>query len=272
MSRILIALLVVAGQPETPSSKNDPSASKKHAAAERLEYMKKTMAEYRIFLGTETEKELTLKREPVFRWARLITDIYDGTTYVWTSDGRPEAVTQIFLMAKPRRRWIHMFTSLSEQPVRAESNGRTVWSPTGAGVKILRVPGSPTPAKTAVLRRRQMSSILDSVDASIKWRGENRFQLRTIPKPIYRYGDPNSEIFDGAIYALSEGTNPKLLLLLEARGGPVGAWHYAIVPLTVHEAEVSLAGKDVFKVPFRYPRNDPNATLFNQTFYVGGSE
>ena len=136
MSHLLIPLLAVAWQAETPPANRDLSPSE--ARAERLEYMKKSAAEYRIFVGADDEQELRLHPEPVYRWSRLITDINDGTTFLWSRGGRPEAVTQVFFMAKPRPRWVHMFTSLSDQPLRAERNGQTVWAPK-SGVAMQRL-------------------------------------------------------------------------------------------------------------------------------------
>lgn len=267
MSHILIVLLATVGQAEVPPSRTEPPSGAQ-IRAERMAYMRKKVAEYRLFLGAESRHELKLKLEPVYRWTWLIRDIPDGATFVWTCDGRPEAVTQVFLQTKPKHQWIHSFSSLSEEPLRAEHDEKSIWSPTKGGVKLERVPGAPTPATSPVLRRRQMRSILDTLDASVDLGGQGAYQLREVPRPIIRYADSESNIIDGAIFTLSEGTNPKLLLILEARGPASGNWHYAIAPVTIHKAKASLAKTEVFRVPLRWPPNDPKATLFNRTFAV----
>ncbi len=46
------------------------------------------------------------------------------------------------------------------------------------------------------------------------WNG--RHELRLLPRSIYRYEPVEGTILDGEVYALVNGTNPEILLLIEA--------------------------------------------------------
>jgi hypothetical protein len=79
--------------------------------------------------------------------------------------------------------------------------------------------------------------------------------LRLLTTPIYRYGDPKSEVIDGALLAFAQGTDPELLLLLEARAAAERRqWHYAIARLTMWELEARFEGRAVWSA-----REDRNA-------------
>ena len=43
-----------------------------------------------------------------------------------------------------------------------------------------------------------------------------RQQLRLLSKPLYSYGKAGSQVLDGAIFAFAKGTNPEVLVLIEA--------------------------------------------------------
>jgi hypothetical protein len=40
-----------------------------------------------------------------------------------------------------------------------------------------------------------------------------------MPQPVYRYAHADSGVIDGALFALAYGTNPEVLIQIEARSG-----------------------------------------------------
>ena len=55
------------------------------------------------------------------------------------------------------------------------------------------------------------------------------WELRLLPRPLYRYESTDPDVLDGALFALvsSAGTDPEIILLLEARVGQSGPqWLY----------------------------------------------
>ncbi len=58
---------------------------------------------------------------------------------------------------------------------------------------------------------------------------------------------------DGAVFAFANGTNPEVLLVLEAqrRGGSAPVWKYAAGPLTRAEPTLRLGRQDVWTHLFK---------------------
>lgn len=68
-----------------------------------------------------------------------------------------------------------------------------------------------------------------SVAATVRNDDSVTRRLRGLPQPIFRYGSRDPEVLDGAIFAFVEGTEPELLLAIEARKTANGfEWQYAI--------------------------------------------
>jgi hypothetical protein len=88
------------------------------------------------------------------------------------------------------------------------------------------IPEAPVVAKKKSDRTFQMRELASRFDAHQFWK--ERFELRLLPKPIYRYEDADHGIVDGAVYALVHGTNPEVLLLLEAHSNADGSAHWKV--------------------------------------------
>ena len=71
---------------------------------------------------------------------------------------------------------------------------------------------------------------------------KNRYELRLLSQPLYRYENAKADILDGALYAFVEGTDPELILSLEA--ARVGkSWKFATGRLTRWGMEVRYQDK-----------------------------
>jgi hypothetical protein len=74
--------------------------------------------------------------------------------------------------------------------------------------------------------------------------------LRLLPQPVYRYGRPDEAVADGAIFAYCKGTNPEVLLLVEAvKNGKELQWNYAFARMSSRGCEVRREDKVVWSVP-----------------------
>ena len=59
--------------------------------------------------------------------------------------------------------------------------------------------------------------------------GDNERELRLIPQPLYRHQRSSADVLDGALFCFVMGTDPEVLLLVEARNTPNGSqWCYAL--------------------------------------------
>jgi hypothetical protein len=68
-------------------------------------------------------------------------------------------------------------------------------------------------------------------------------------QPVHRYSDPKRELHDGAAFLLAHGTNPEIVLQIEAVGKSldVARWQYSLARLGSAELHVELDGKEVWK-------------------------
>jgi len=150
--------------------------------------------------------------------------------------------------------WSFEFVSLSTGPVEAVDD-RLRWTPRKAGVVFRDVPDAPVPATGEAERLRQMKDLLKRFSADEFWNvTAQAYTLRLLSHPIDRYADPASGLVDGAIFIYANGTNPEVLLLIEARRGAGGAtsWSYAAAPLTTAAPTLRLDRKDVWTSPNKY--------------------
>jgi hypothetical protein len=98
-------------------------------------------------------------------------------------------------------------------------------------------------------RLQQMKDLAKQLTASYGGGPDQKgLELRLLPEPMHRYADAGSGLLDGAIFVFAHGSNPEIVLLVEARGqGKSGAkWHYGFARLSAAGLSVSLAGRDVW--------------------------
>ncbi|MEZ6129484.1 MAG: hypothetical protein R3C59_12445 [Planctomycetaceae bacterium] len=188
--------------------------------------------DFRVFV----EQDLSAPLPPmtVMRWANNARGSANGATLVWTHQGRPEVVCCIYPWMG---RLEHAFGSLSRGKVRVMKDGKIVWAPKESGVTFSEVPGAPAVAKSANLRKRQLTQLARQFSGTMTgWKKDNsdREELRLLNTPLYRYEPADSQLLDGALFAFAQGTDPEILLLLEAWSpdGQPARWHYAFVRRT----------------------------------------
>jgi hypothetical protein len=158
------------------------------------------------------------------------------------------------------------FSSLSTDPMVADSAEGPVWRPAKAGVTFKSVPDAPRPAATATQRLSQMRSIAEGFRAEHFYYRKVWNTLRLLSKPFARYGKEGSEIEDGALFCFAQGTEPEVLLMLEAHAGNAGPeWHYAFAPLTAFEVKASRKGMEVWSKP---PQANGSAKDPSNSFHV----
>jgi hypothetical protein len=174
---------------------------------------------------------------------------------LWTHDGRPAAAASVFALGQ----LCHEFVSLSRTAgLVAHDGDELVWSPSVAGVQFQEVADAPTPAESSVVRLRQMKGLVQRFSATLTgWKSSEfqREELRLLPQHLYRYDikaakTTHPELRDGAVFAFVQGTDPEVLLLLEAIAegdGPPG-WQYAFARATSGGLEAKCDGKLVWKV------------------------
>jgi hypothetical protein len=220
---------------------------------------------YDVFPAVDSTTRLA--PQAVLRWRNVVRGQEgEAIMVVWPHNGRPVAMASIFPW---QGEMSHEFDSLSrENKVIARDKGQVIWSPQTAGVEFKDVPAAPRPAKTHAERLRQMKAIAERFKATMTgWQGDDKDQeeLRLLPRPLYLYDlkdakEPDPNLLDGALFAYVLGTDPEVVLVLEAVGtAEKSAWQYAFARATSGGLEVKLGREVVWTAP-KHPANR-NPTL-----------
>ncbi len=182
-----------------------------------------------LFQGSN---KLKWETEPLLRWTNPVSGQIYGDVYIWTLDGRPEAIASIYKWFSPHTHQATELQSLSESELTMTRYGARAWS-TGKGLEMKLLADAPAPSDRPFQRSRQMHAIAEQFVAQAEDRSDptSTWNLRRLPKPIYRYQSEKRGIVDGAMFAFCQGNtnNPEVLLLLEARQRDGQTrWHYGL--------------------------------------------
>jgi hypothetical protein len=251
MARSLLVLVLAGAAAAQPPGK--PDSISKMEAEESQGVAKKRSAELTFLPDKDSDAPLKLVPEPVFRWTEVLERRFYGDVFVWTKDGRPEVIASITCVFGPRNRMETEIHSLSTGRPVMDWNGRRMWQPESPGVELKPVPGAPKPAATPAARLQQMKMIASQFSLKADY-GSQKWDLRVLRSPLYRYQSDKQEVLDGALFAYAQGetTDPEAFLVLEARGGKEKAeWQYDLVRFNGHCALRALHNdKEVWKVDF----------------------
>ncbi|MDB5350345.1 MAG: hypothetical protein JWN86_1592 [Planctomycetota bacterium] len=225
-----------------------------------LPVLQKHATEYVIAVTEPSGKKTTkLRPDPLMRWSQPVRGGEDGVICLWVEAGRPVTVMSFFtLKAGDGKRWIvHEHQSLSPRPLEASWQGREMWHTATPGVVFAPVPDAPAPADSAPARSRQMQQILSDFSANTIDNKKVSWPLRALPKPLYRYENTGSEVLDGGLFTLAQGTDPEALILLEARiDGKQTRWYYGAARLTDLNLRVRFKDREILSVPYTVGRSD----------------
>jgi hypothetical protein len=232
------------------SNLEDPNREKR---AQRLKQMRELAGAIRAYRVTGGSSDLVeIVGEPVLRYDDPARADEDGTVWLWGRTGRPIAIMEMFKKIEGLTGWVMVMGSLSSGRVRMEGQPPWVWAPDGPGVEMKPVPKSPAPAPQPAARLRQMREIAGRGAAHEFWDPDNqRSELRLIRQPARRYDDPPAGIVDGAVFLYCHGTNPEVVLLLEATGKDAqsATWQYGCQRLGHAEMHFNLDGSEVWQCP-----------------------
>jgi hypothetical protein len=223
---------------------------------------------YDVLPSADAEKALT--PTPVMRWRNVVRGQEgEAMMVVWPHNGRPIALASIYPW---NGKMTHEFDSLSrDNKLIAREKDRVIWSPQAAGVEFKDVPKGPKPAKTPAERLRQMKALAEGFQATMTgWAANNSDQevLRLLPRPLHRYDlagakDPDPKLIDGALFAFVLGTDPEVVLILEAvRMMEEATWQYACVRATSGGLEVKHGDELVWSAAKHPANRDPKLPHF----------
>ncbi|HEY2250757.1 MAG TPA: hypothetical protein VGH74_06835 [Planctomycetaceae bacterium] len=245
-----------APQARADDTENDAAKQAAQARKELYTNWMRTYAEgTRIKLQTENAAEERLARlvpNPVFRYADEERFIPDATLWVWTHNSRPVAFQKVEGNNHGGgQAWTICFASLSEGLIYVDWPMGRKYAARKPGVTFSPIPKAEVPADYPRARTSQLKGLKDRFTGRLNVDGEGKggAETRTMPKPIFEYSDSESKLPLGAIFGMtSTGTNPDLLLLIEARHDGDGKlrWEYAHARMTSNSVRVRLDDADVW--------------------------
>jgi hypothetical protein len=260
MRRLLCLALLLSPTATSPqlARGEDPAAEPKTLR----EFMDSATKWYEVYPdGEAKESAQTLV---ALRWANNARGSEDGMTLLFIHEGRPLAAACVYPWAK---HLIHDFESLSRGKLVAKQDGTVVWQPQEPGVTFADIPGAPAPDITKAQRLRQMKNLAEKFKATmLGWKADStdREELRLLARPLYRYEPKEGgDLMDGAVFAFVMGTDPEVILLLEAvKDKDKAKWQYAFARRTSGELEARMGEAVVWKAA-RFPeKNDQRLPHF----------
>jgi len=75
-------------------------------------------------------------------------------------------------------------------------------------------------------------------------------ELRLLTQPLYRYESTSPNVVDGGLFAFVEGTDPEIILLIEARRTAKGMeWRFGAVRMNSIALRLNYQGREVWSAP-----------------------
>ena len=213
-----------------------------------LKAMQQRAQDCRVTLTNDAKAKPQLVTAPVFRYSDEVRHIEDAGIWLWTERGRPVAAMKVehYQPGALPRPWLCCFASMSERLVQAEWDADPTFRAKKPGVEWQALKDKP--ADTRAGRLLQMREIARRFSAELLRlaKGEQRDQMRLLPRPLYRYEENQGNVLDGAIFGFTgTGTNPDVMLLLDLQ--PDAGWQFGFVGMTAEGVIVRLEGREIWQ-------------------------
>ena len=247
-SSCLLAVLLSAMNPLLVCEADEPSES-----SESVKQVHAALSNYDAQLvGASAATEVTLSPRPLLTFGDAARNNEGGSLWVWAAGQRPLAFIEVYRPGGNDPNWIHAITLASEQRLDLKLSDSQSWRPAKSQRQPKRCPDDVAAvADSPVQRLRQMKDISRHLSAHEFWDPNNsRFELRLLVQPMYRYQDEAAKIVDASVFALAHGTNPEVLVFIEAiRENGTPAWHYDFIRLGSAEMHVLWDDKEIWTAP-----------------------
>jgi hypothetical protein len=177
-----------------------------------------------------------------------------GSLWGWGVTGRPVALLELWQTGVNRTFWNCGLTNTSGGKLRARLRGTPWWLENDSDVELKEIPGAPVPAADSLQRQRQLKLLAQKFTAHEFWDPNNsRYELRRLERPVHTYRDETAGLLEGGMYIITNGTNPEIMVAVEARVQPGGkgapVWQFTVGRLSHGEIHVEYDGKEVFSGP-----------------------
>jgi hypothetical protein len=256
---LLVAATVLAGSPLQPPSeakkdKTEPGAGEKTAEQARREAEQVVRGIDLEILSDDKWTKVEQIEKPLLFYEEPTRNNDRGSVWGWGKKGRPVALLELFRGANDRTAWTFTICNTSGGKLRARRADAPWWRENDSAAELKDIPGAPAPAAEAALRQRQLKLLAEKFTAHEFWDPNNtRYELRLLKRPLCTYRDEASGLLDGGLFTLANGTNPEIMLFIEAHADPQSSakpvWQYTVGRLAHAELHLEYDGKEVFEAP-----------------------
>jgi len=200
-----------------------------------------------------------LSKSPLLRTNYPTRNELDGALWLWLDGQRPVAALTMTYYAS--RKWNYENVTLTDEAITLRGRPSWTWQPQAEPRRWIALDDAVPEAPRA--RQLALRAIPRQFDVTEVRRGE-QFPLRLVGQPIYSYSDANAGVLDAALFVVSNGTNPEVIVQVEARAeNESRRWHVAFARLTAAEATVRVGDKELWKVPpIAVGEYDPTASYY----------
>jgi len=269
---VLAALLIVSaaagGPPDVPPPEPKKERLEKGAAPDADELHRRDAE--KVVNGIEVEvlsddRWTKVKRieKPLLFYGDSTRENDRGSVWGWADKGRPVALLELFQNVNDRARWVYTICNTSGKKVRARRGGTRWWQENDSASELKEIPSAPPPASDVVQRQRQLKQLAQKFTGHEFWDPNNsRYELRRLERALYTYRDEAGGVLEGGLFTLANGTNPEIMIFIEARADPKenakSAWQYAVGRLSHAELHLEYDGKEFFNSPRGDRLSGPN--------------
>lgn len=244
MIRLLLpwALVAVSALPSLGQIESDDRLP------ERLDYMRQMVQSFTVTPLNQAAEGLATQfhENAMLRFGDPTREASDGS--LWKlGEGRPEVVVATeFTRTEVGFNLNYEFLCLTPIKFTLTTTHGWRWSPAGSAMTFKPLKSRMKPGPTANARLRQMRLLVRRFTASELYNGET-YRLRLMPQPIDIYTmDHKSGAGEGAVFVFANGTNPEVLLLVEAIDQQ---WRYGLARLCGASPTVKLDEEVVWTKP-----------------------
>ena len=248
MSSVTVcALLTMAQLPGQVTAPSPPRATDADRGEETVRLAQNEAGRYDIVRQDGRGTLLELRDRPILKWSNANNGTLYGSVVLWTVDGRPEALASFYRWYVDQQKFHAEFKSLSTEPLQATRGGEVAWEPSKPDLEFRTLKDKAQPADGASARLRQMRDIARRFSGKVVPPTESATSLRLLTQPLYRYEKTPPDVIDGALFAFVQGTDPEILLLIEAvREEKRTVWKYAVARLNMFELHLALDDEEVW--------------------------
>lgn len=203
-------------------------------------FMMSTVRAYTVRGGAALDRELTLHSRPILKWTNPVSGIEHGALVMWQDGVRPAVFAQVFKIPAPELFWLHECQSVASTPLEFRLNDKLTWGPKRGGAEFAPLKDVDAPTGKVPALVRQAKSLARRFTATEDFRTKptspvEKFELRLVTQPLHQYQSNERGILAGCVFAFVNGTDPEVILVLEARASgetAPAAWYYVLCPMT----------------------------------------